>query len=498
MREARRQRPIWIAALVALVALVVLVVVVAGPALALAAPALTTTRTTTSLAAAARTGSIVGLAGAPPAAGASASVPVADVRVIATATNGTAYATTTAADGWYDLEQLPAGAYSLTAVAPASSPGSATAPRRATVRATGVASVNLRLPAPVATVTGVVRVAQQGPVPGIPVSLSATGGSACSTAPACGAEVASGVKGRYTLHLPAGTYSLQASDAGSPTPAATIVARAGATVHAGIALPAAAVPAGTTPHGAARDLRRLDAERAAAHLPAGLTLSHRWSAECAAHDAYERLNGVLSPTETAGSPGASAGGAWAGLNSDLAEGRWTGGSNPWEDAPIHLLALLAPSVKVVGIDDDGGFQCVTAFPGMVRPAIASDRIFTYPAAGATGVDPSETARESPFVPGQFVGIPNAHPTGRELFVYLDLAHQIGQAPVHVLAARLQTGGRPVALRRVDTTTPTVGRYLAGAILIPVKPLRAHARYTATVRVQDRSGTLTRRWSFQTR
>jgi hypothetical protein len=299
------------------------------------------------------------------------------------------------------------------------------------------------------------------------------------------------------LHIPAGTYSLSASDAGVATAAQTVTARTGATIHVAVALPAAPVPADTAPAHAARDLRRLDAERVADRLPAGLTLSRRWSAECAAHDAYQRLNGVLSPTENPASAGASIGGAWAGLNSDLAEGEWTGTASPWEDAPIHLLALLAPSLKVVGIDDDGGYQCVTTYPGMVRPPGSTDRVFTYPAAGARGVEPSEVARESPFVPGQFVGLPTGRATGRELFVYLDLAHQLGQAPVHVFAARLVTAGHRVALRTVDAETPTVGRYLAGAILIPVKPLRHHTRYTATVKVRDRSGTLSRRWSFTT-
>jgi hypothetical protein len=258
------------------------------------------------------------------------------------------------------------------------------------------------------------------------------------------------------------------------------------------------VPAGTTAHQSVPDLRRLNAERAADGLPAGLTLAPRWSAECAAHDDYERVNGVLTSTENPDSPGASVGGAWAGLNSDLAEGRWTRSANPWENAPIHLLALLAPSLSVVGIDNSDGYQCATTYPGLVRAPTAADRIFTYPAAGAKGIAPSEQARESPFVPGQFVGIPSGRTAGRELFVYLNLAHQTGQAPVQVLSATLTAHGRAVALRWVDSQTPTVGRYLPGAILIPVRPLRPRTRYTASVSVQDRSATLSRRWSFTTR
>jgi hypothetical protein len=68
----------------------------------------------------------------------------------------------------------------------------------------------------------------------------------------------------------------------------------------------------------------------------------------------------------------------------------------------------------------------------------------------------------------------------------------------VLSAKLTARGRPVALRWDDSQTPTVGPYLPGAILIPVRPLRPRTRYSASVTVQDRSATLTRRWSFTTR
>ncbi len=134
----------------------------------------------------------------------------------------------------------------------------------------------------------------------------------------------------------------------------------------------------------------------------------------------------------------------------------------------------------------------------MRAPTTSDRISTYPADGARGVAPSEQASESPFVPGQFVGIPSGHTAGRELFVYLNLAHQTGQAPVDVLSAQLAAHGRPVGLRWVDSQTPTVGRYLPGAIMIPIRPFRPRTRYTASVTVQDRSATLSRRWSFTTR
>ena len=444
----------------------------------------------------AQAGTLIGRVTAPAAAGAPALLPVADLLVMATGPASIRYTTTTAANGWYDLEQLPPGTYALTVAEPAPAIGTATA--SASVDAGGVATADAQLGAPVATLTGAVTGAHGAPLTGMPVIIGSPEGDACSTSPACGTDTTSGASGRYTVHVPAGTYTLQTSDAGQSTAARTVVARAGAVSDAPIRLPAPPVPAGTTAHQSVPDLRRLNAERAADGLPAGLTLAPRWSAECAAHDDYERVNGVLTSTENPDSPGASVGGAWAGLNSDLAEGRWTRSANPWENAPIHLLALLAPSLSVVGIDNSDGYQCATTYPGLVRAPTTTDRISTYPAAGAQHVAPSEQARESPFVPGQFVGIPSGRTAGRELFVYLNLAHQTGQAPVHVLSAKLTAGGRPVALRWVDSQTPTVGRYLPGAILIPVNPLAPRTRYTASVTVQDRSATLARRWSFTTR
>ena len=431
-----------------------------------------------------------------PAASVPATLPVADLLVTATGSAGIRYTTTTGADGWYDLEQLPPGSYTLTISEPA--PATPTATVGAVVRAGGVATADAQLAVPVSTITGAVTGPHGRPLPGMPVSLSSADGDQCATAPACGTSTHSGPDGRYRVYVPAGTYVLQTSDAGRPTAGRAVVAPAGAVIRTSISLPAPPVPASTAAHQSSRDLRRLNAERAADGLPADLTTTPRWSAECAAHDNYERRNDVLTSTENPESPGASVGGAWAGLNSDLAQGRWTRTANPWENAPIHLLALLAPSLSVVGIDDYNGYQCVTTYPGLVRAPTRTDRISTYPADGAQHVEPSERARESPFVPGQFVGIPSGRTAGRELFVYLNLAHQTGQAPVQVLSAQLAARRHPVALRWVDSQTPTVGRYLPGAILIPVRPLRARSRYTATVSVRDRSATLTRRWSFTTR
>ena len=241
----------------------------------------------------------------------------------------------------------------------------------------------------------------------MPVTLSAPGGDDCSTAPACGTDTSTAQNGRYTMYVPAGTYTLQTSDAGQSTAARTVVAQAGAVIHAPIALPAPPVPAGTAAHQSARDLRRLNAERVADGLPAGLTLAPRWSAECAAHDGYERDNGVLTSTENPDSPGASVGGAWAGLNSDLGRGPLDPHREPvGERADPPARAAGARACRSSGSTTATGISASPPTRASCARPTATDRISTYPAAGARHVVPAEQARESPFVPGQFVGIPS--------------------------------------------------------------------------------------------
>jgi hypothetical protein len=333
------------------------------------------------------------------------------------------------------------------------------------------------------------------------VPATQTGCTPAAPTAVCGPTTYSVPGGSYTLTgLAPGTYSLQVLDGSATLAVATVTLAPGTTAARTVALrlPAPSVPPGTTPLAADRDLRLLNAERARDGLPSDVVLNPRWSTECAAHDAYEADNDTLTPAEDPASPGASPGGAWAGLNGLLAQDQWTSAGSPWEDAPVHLLALLAPSLSVTGIDDNGSLQCAITFPGMLRTPVHSDTITTVPDGGADAVATSETAREAPFTPVQFAGLPTDRPTGRELFVYLNRAGITGQAPVTIVRASLRRGSRPVPVRWVDTTTRTLGPYLAGGIVIPVDPLRAQSTYQATVAVRDGSRTLTRSWSFTTR
>ncbi len=253
-------------------------------------------------------------------------------------------------------------------------------------------------------------------------------------------EAVSDSGGHYQLSgLDPGSYDLFALDSGQTLSEGTIDVGSGRSNAVNVTLPPAPVPAGTTAKNAQRDLGYLNALRTRLGLPASIALSSRWSTDCAAHDAYERINHVLTHPEIASRKGASTGGAWAGEHSILAEYVWNRGLNPWWTAPIHLIQLLSPSLSVIGIDNSAGFQCATTWPGLLRTPGSTDTITTYPSNGARNVPRSEDAQESPFVPGQFVGIRAGRTAGRELFVYLNLANQTGQAQVTIIKASLRHG-----------------------------------------------------------
>jgi hypothetical protein len=274
--------------------------------------------------------------------------------------------------------------------------------------------------------------------------------------------------------------------------------RAGTAVGLAVLLLALAAPARADVP-AQTALSYLNAQRAANGLPTGIVEEPTWSQDCALHNAYEMQNGgQLTHQEDPSAPGYTEGGAWAGAHSVLSAGSdWTPATNPWEDAPIHLDQLFTPSLAAIGIDDANGLVCATTWPGMTRPAGLTDTISTYPGDGVQNVPAAENASESPFVPGDFVGIPGGTTAGRELFVYLDQAGNQGPAQVTITAASLTGPSGPIEVRWVDNSTQTVGPYLTGGIVLPVAPLAPGATYQATVSVQDGNGAVSHAWSFTT-
>ncbi len=248
---------------------------------------------------------------------------------------------------------------------------------------------------------------------------------------------------------------------------------------------AASKAAGSEPGiGGTAALAELNVQRATNTIPAGISFSSDAAEGCRLHAHWMDLNHVLQHDEAPGTPGYTQAGDAAG-NSSVLGGVWTNpsagvwDSNPYESAPIHLMQLLGPELSRTGIWG----PCASTWPGYLRPPPPLPALDTYPGDGTSGIYGSMLANESPFVPGDFVGLPDGTTTGPHLYV---LAEGLGRGSI--AEAKLVGAKGPVAVRTVDNSTGGIGAYLPpGGILIPTKPL-APGRYTASVAFAGRTAT----------
>jgi hypothetical protein len=213
--------------------------------------------------------------------------------------------------------------------------------------------------------------------------------------------------------------------------------------------------------------------------------------------------GALTHDEQIGRPGYTAQGRFAGLNSVLARDVAWDAANPWETAPIHLHQLLSPRLDAMGIADRDRYVCATTLLSRGRPAPASNVVYTYPG-DSTRHRFEETAVESPYTPGERVGIAKGTRTGPYLYLMADGPDidPFGQA--RIMSASLTGPDGPVALRFVDNFTPGLTNYIpVGGQLIPLRPLAPSTEYTAGAALSvTRSGggspiVVSRQWSFTT-
>ena len=248
-----------------------------------------------------------------------------------------------------------------------------------------------------------------------------------------------------------------------------VVLLAFACVGASAALASAAMPG--------RIVQLLNRERILNSLPAGLTENPAWTAACEAHDVYERLNGGLSHEEKPGRRGYSAAGNLIAATSVLAQGIYWRHGDPYDNAPFHLFDLLNPRISSVGAADAQGFGCVEIELGTLRPAPGAPIAYSYPGNHRTGVPAAQSAVEQPATPARLVGLRRGA-TGPNMFVYFDGPWTNGSR-LRLESATLASSTGAVSLRRLDNTTSNL---LAptGAILVPVRPLRAHTRYRVHV------------------
>ncbi|MDQ8043446.1 MAG: CAP domain-containing protein [Solirubrobacteraceae bacterium] len=233
---------------------------------------------------------------------------------------------------------------------------------------------------------------------------------------------------------------------------------------------------------ASQMLGAINAQRASAGIPAVSTRSD-WSAACGQHDAYMAGNRILTHAEDSANSLFTQTGSWAASHSILARDStgFASAGNPWTSSPLHQFQALHPWLRTTGIDVTNGYACMVTLAGRDGGYTDDAKLVTYPGFGGT-VPTSETARESPFVPGADVGLPEGTTTGPHLFIYpLGPQHY---DKVDVRSASLTASdGSDVPLRWVDTTSARSGPYLAGgAILIPVSPLSEGQTYSLRVEV----------------
>lgn len=203
---------------------------------------------------------------------------------------------------------------------------------------------------------------------------------------------------------------------------------------------------------------------------------------CAKHDHYMALNGGLVHGEQADKPGYTTEGATTGGAEVLSRGGgpWDGAwSNPWADAPIHLLLMFAPSYATAGWADSEGFQCMRIGESQAAP----NPVYSLPGNGATGVPTTiDASGEGPYSPGDVVGVDDTR-TGFNVFIYRPSVPQIEIASATLVPA----GGAPVAVKTIDdrTTVPGGGPWIwPAAVVVPVAPLAPGTRYALDVAFTD--------------
>jgi hypothetical protein len=251
----------------------------------------------------------------------------------------------------------------------------------------------------------------------------------------------------------------------------------------------------------------VNAQRAAHGLPAGIVEDPALSDGCVKHNLYGLANGVLTHDEQPDRAGYTPEGAQAGATSVLyaAAGPWTAVNNPFETSPIHLQQLLAPRLDRMGAAETQGYGCATTLVSRNRPSPPSDVTYTYPGDGASAWPSAQTAAESPFTPGQLVGIPAGTRTGPYLYVMFDGPDLTPFDTAHASTATLTGPQGAVSIAVADNTTAGLAGYLPTEVeIIPRSPLKANASYTASVtaNVSTQGGggpqrAFGRTWSFTT-
>lgn len=204
------------------------------------------------------------------------------------------------------------------------------------------------------------------------------------------------------------------------------------------------------------------------------------SRSCQLHARYMAGNDILSHVEQSGNAFFTEEGAWAGSRSVLARNSAGFTGNPWRDAPFHEFQAFHPWLRTTGVGVAGNYACMVTLGTRDAANPADIKLQTIPGAGQFS-PPAQIARESPFVPGDEVGLPMGTKTGPHIYVYALGPDRVEKVTVQAATITASDDGSQVPLRWVDGSSPRSGRYLdGGAILIPERPLKENTTYTVRV------------------
>jgi hypothetical protein len=228
----------------------------------------------------------------------------------------------------------------------------------------------------------------------------------------------------------------------------------------------------------------LNAQRALNGIPANLTVSPALSDSCAKHDAYIALNGgFLVHNEEPTHPGYTAEGAGLAGGSNkgevLAAGpdQWDAvHTNPWVGSPLHTWLMFQPAGGATGYAADGRTACMRF--GLDGGAPAG--VYSLPGAGATGVPTRvDTSRESPYSPGDLVGVSDTL-AGPPIVIW-----RVG-GRADIARAGLSSRAGATEVRIVDSRTPALDGtpHRFGSFVLPVGPLAAGTGYALDVGFTD--------------
>lgn len=249
---------------------------------------------------------------------------------------------------------------------------------------------------------------------------------------------------------------------------------------------------------ASQQIRFLNEQRARHGIPSDLVEVPEWTEGCRQHMAYlERHDLFQHEQDPEDHPeGSTAEGDAAGRGSVLTPSGSAfnaEGLNDFEHAPLHLAQMLNPWTTRTGAADG----CLATFRDVTRTFVGP-ATYVYPGDGGSTF-PEEIALEDPFVPGDFVGLPMGTRTGPHLYFFYAGPTGFHGSYGRIEHAELTGPGGAQEVRTVDNHTRDMGRRIPpGGIVIPVKPLRKGATYTATVRFQpDHAPVVIRSWQFRT-